>query len=836
MSNEKNIIARIKQKRDTESNWQSKNPKLLNGEVILVDMSDGELRSKIGDGTSTYSQLSFTDEPLRNLIDDVEAKVDEVHDLVGDTSVSEQIGDAITPINTALSKKSDSGHTHSAYVNQNAFSNVTVGSTTIAADSTTDTLTLVAGNNVTLTPDATNDKITIASKDTVYTHPNSGVTAGTYKSVTVNAQGHVTGGSNPTTLSAYGITDAATKTELNTLSGLVGDTAVSEQIDEAFDEAITGLSVSGKTITYTKGDGSIGTITTQDTNTVYTHPTYTAKNSGLYKVTVDGTGHVSGTAAVAKSDITALGIPAQDTTYSAATTSAAGLMSASDKSKLDGIATGANKTTVDSSLSTTSTNPVQNKVVNAAISNLNTLVGDTEVSTQISNAIANKADTGHTHSAANITSGTIAAARLPSASGSAAGITIVYPAASCTTFSSDSGTVTPLAVQKGAKMFAITRPSATTNKAIVRYSNTTGDVQNSKIIIEDVTNTRDTSKQANVLAIPAEGNKKMVYGYCTDQIDGTSFIGGVFDADATEYPYSAGLAIGGTSGNLLWKGTKVATTADLSGYSTTGHTHNYAGSSSAGGSATSAVKLDTSTAGSTTQPVYFNDGKPVATTYTLGASVPPGAKFTDTTYGVVSTTANGLAPKRDGSTTKFLRGDGTWAVPPDTNTTYSAATQSASGLMSAADKTKLDGIATGANNYTYTLPTASSSTLGGVKTTSTVTSTSGLTACPIISGVPYYKDTNTTYTLSSLGAAAASHNHANQNINPQCIELGSGSTSHGGYIDFHFKGNTGDYTSRIIEQKSGLLSILGGLVLNSSAYGSSLPSAGTAGRIFFKKV
>lgn len=45
--------------------------------------------------------------------------------------------------------------------------------------------------------------------DTVYTHPNSGVTAGTYKSVTVNAQGHVTDGSNPTTLAGYGITDAA---------------------------------------------------------------------------------------------------------------------------------------------------------------------------------------------------------------------------------------------------------------------------------------------------------------------------------------------------------------------------------------------------------------------------------------------------------------------------------------------------------------------------------------------------------------------------------------------------------------------------------------------------
>lgn len=45
-----------------------------------------------------------------------------------------------------------------------------------------------------------------------YTHPTSGVKAGTYKSVTVNAQGHVTAGSNPTTLAGYGITDAPTKT------------------------------------------------------------------------------------------------------------------------------------------------------------------------------------------------------------------------------------------------------------------------------------------------------------------------------------------------------------------------------------------------------------------------------------------------------------------------------------------------------------------------------------------------------------------------------------------------------------------------------------------------
>ena len=56
-------------------------------------------------------------------------------------------------------------------------------------------------------------------------------------------------------------------------------------------------------------------------------------------------------------------------TTDTATTSTAGLMSAADKTKLNGIATGANKTTVDSSLSSSSTNPVQNKVINTALGN-----------------------------------------------------------------------------------------------------------------------------------------------------------------------------------------------------------------------------------------------------------------------------------------------------------------------------------------------------------------------------------------------------------------------------------------------------------------------------------
>ena len=198
----------------------------------------------------------------------------------------------------------DSPHAPSnAEANQNAFSNVKVGDTTIAADSKTDTLTIVAGSNVTITPDATNDAVTIAAKDT---------------------------------------------------------------------------------------------------------------------------------------------------TYPDVTTSAHGLMSATDKTKLDTIATGANKTVVDSALSSTSTNPVQNKIVNSALAekvpstrtvngkslaaNISLTASDVGASvsghthddryyteSEINSKLSGKANTSHKHAAADITSvnasaitGIIPAANLPS--------------------------------------------------------------------------------------------------------------------------------------------------------------------------------------------------------------------------------------------------------------------------------------------------------------------------------------------------------------------------------------------------------------------------------------
>lgn len=83
------------------------------------------------------------------------------------------------------------------------------------------------------------------------------------------------------------------------------------------------------------------------------------------------------------SDGSTFNVTDSNTVYGNATASAAGLMSAADKAKLDGVAAGSNHVTVDAELSTTSTNPVQNKVIKSALDG--------------------KSNTGHKHVKADIT-------------------------------------------------------------------------------------------------------------------------------------------------------------------------------------------------------------------------------------------------------------------------------------------------------------------------------------------------------------------------------------------------------------------------------------------------
>ena len=104
----------------------------------------------------------------------------------------------------------------------------------------------------------------------------------------------------------------------------------------------------------------------QDKSTAVTHTANTAVGSATKPVYIAANGAATPISHSINSDVPA-NAKFTDTTYSDATQSAHGLMSAADKKKLDGIAAGATNVAVDSTLSTTSTNPVQNKVVQAAL-------------------------------------------------------------------------------------------------------------------------------------------------------------------------------------------------------------------------------------------------------------------------------------------------------------------------------------------------------------------------------------------------------------------------------------------------------------------------------------
>lgn len=240
----KSIKTRIQNKHDIEANWlQATGFVPLAGELIIYDPDDTHKipRIKIGDGETLVGQLDFIDsncataEELEALVEDLSKKADKEHGThvtFSDTnpviSGTASAGTATTvarsdhkhPTDTTRAAQADlaahtadntthitadertswnAAYTHSnaahapsnAEKNQNAFSNVTVGSITIAADTTTDTLTLVAGSNVIITPDANNDKITIAATDTTYS-TGTAATAGITK--LYNATGSGTDG------------------------------------------------------------------------------------------------------------------------------------------------------------------------------------------------------------------------------------------------------------------------------------------------------------------------------------------------------------------------------------------------------------------------------------------------------------------------------------------------------------------------------------------------------------------------------------------------------------------------------------------------------------------
>lgn len=158
---------------------------------------------------------------------------------------------------TTTEKNKLAGVASGAEVNQNAFSNVAIGASTISADSKTDTLTLVGGANITLTPDATNDKITILLDDTVDTGEviATDVQAG---NLIVNGTSRFLNTINGTASDSEKLNgQSLTSTYSSTGTAPITGAAVASAIG-ALDGAVTGSPSASKTLTaFSQTDGKV---------------------------------------------------------------------------------------------------------------------------------------------------------------------------------------------------------------------------------------------------------------------------------------------------------------------------------------------------------------------------------------------------------------------------------------------------------------------------------------------------------------------------------------------------------------------------------------------------
>ena len=684
-------------------------------------------------------------------------------------------------IKSALDGKANT-HSHDSYVNQNAFSNVVVGSTTIAADNATDTLTLVAGSNITLTPDATNDKVTIAATDTVYTHPShtavNGVPTenpspgfgGTFmvNQVTNNALGHVTGNT------------ARTVTIPSTLSNGTGT---------------AGLIKTSSTVTSASGYTACPVISGvpyyKDTDTKYTHPSYTAYANGLYKVTVDSSGHVSSATAVAKSDITGLGIPGQDTTYSAATQSAAGLMTADDKKKLDGIDTNANKYTHP----TTSGNKhipsggSSGQILRWSADGTAVWGADTNTTYSADTGIKLNGTTFQHTNAVTAATAQGSATKTLTWGGTFTIPTVTYDAQGHIT-AKGTTTMTMPSNPNSDTHYTAKNIVGASNSAKANAAATNGNVFLNLIENDTVRSahkivgsgaTTVTSDANGVITISSTDNNT-VYTHPTH----TAYTSGLYKITTNSYGHvTAATAV---------------TKADITGLGIPGSDTKYTHPThTAYDSGLYKVTVDGSGHVTAATAVTKADitglgipGSDTNTHYTTGIT----AGATGTTSN--SATSNPFIKIKDDSTHRGqiqIKGGGATSVSSDANgvititstdnnTVYTHPTYTATTGVPTGNQTPgfggtfsvnqissdTTGHVSGNTSRTITIPSTLSngnSTAGLIKTSSTVTSATGYTACPVINGVPYYKDTDSdtdtkpgTLTTTSTSALSTATNES----------------------------------------------------------------------------
>lgn len=110
------LNARIKHKRDTASNWATKNPTPLDGEIIIVEATDGTTRLKVGDGSTKYASLPFVDEALATQVSANTSNISTLTNTKVTGVTSAKDGNVVVFDGTGGRLIKDSGKTLSSYL------------------------------------------------------------------------------------------------------------------------------------------------------------------------------------------------------------------------------------------------------------------------------------------------------------------------------------------------------------------------------------------------------------------------------------------------------------------------------------------------------------------------------------------------------------------------------------------------------------------------------------------------------------------------------------------------------------------------------------------------
>lgn len=354
------IISRIMSKIDTAANWDANNPVLLKGEVVPVIVPDSEGNTayvvfKVGDGVSNYATLPFTSANAWDVYDWAKAATKPTYDY------SEIKNTPTIPSAPTIDQK------YSA-TSKNAQSGVAVAEALALKVDKVDGKTLTSNDFTSALLSKLNG---IAEGANKYVHPTHTAhsTSGLYK-ITVDALGHVTSAT------------AVTKDDITKLGipAITVDTAMSTTSTNPVQNKVVKAEIDSKALHVTDiGSGNLS-ISSLGYSPVTTKSVYISDFTDIDTASVNGSGDAVSTQSTGSDGVSTLATAAAG---SSVTLKSIYFNDLGVTYKIP------DAVTVDAALSSSSTNPVQNKVINTA------LAGKTDLSESGASSLINKLSTGN---------------------------------------------------------------------------------------------------------------------------------------------------------------------------------------------------------------------------------------------------------------------------------------------------------------------------------------------------------------------------------------------------------------------------------------------------------